>query len=260
MDHRLRPESAAEAAMVGRLCGDLDVPHETLPIAVPGGNVQHRARHARYRALAQWCERRGLGALATGHQLDDQAETLVMRLNRGSGLAGLAGVRARGRAPGGDHRLLRPLLGWRRAELEAIVGGAGIEPVRDRSNQDPRFERVRIRQALAQASWLDPVGLSRSAANLGEAEAYLAARIEEAWTERVSHGGDTIRFAPGPSDFETAEVAHRIIATLGAEPSRGEVAALVARLRRGENASLAGVLARVQAGAWLFAAEPPRSR
>ena len=82
--------------MVGRVCTALDVPHETLTVTVPPGNLQQGARIARYAALAGWCDRGGLGALATGHQLDDQAETLVMRLNRGSGLAGLAGIRPRG--------------------------------------------------------------------------------------------------------------------------------------------------------------------
>ena len=260
VDHGLRRGSAAEATMVSRLCRDLGVPHETLTVTVADGNLQHRARAARYAALAEWCERRGLAALATGHQLDDQAETLVMRLNRGSGLAGLAGVRVRATVPGGEIALLRPLLAWRRAELEALVEGAGMEPVRDPSNENEAFDRVRVRKALADADWLDPAALARSAALLGEAESYLAKRIEAAWNERVARDGDAIRFAPDPSDFEAAEIARRIILALGREAPRSEVAALVARLRRGENASLAGVLARVVGEEWRFEREPLRRR
>lgn len=245
--------------MVARLCGELDVPHRTLTVTVASGNLQDRARAARYRALGDWCSEGGLPALATAHQLDDQAETLVMRLNRGSGLAGLAGVRARGAVPGSALPLLRPLLGWRRAELEAVVASAGIEPARDPSNEDERFDRVRIRKALADADWIDAAGLAQSAANLGEAEAYLAERIEQVWVERVREEEATICFTPGASDFEAGEIARRIIAGLGAEPRRSEVAALVARLRRGENASLGGVLGRVAGEEWLFAAEPPRN-
>lgn len=259
VDHGLRPESAGEAAMVARVCAELGVPHERLRAQVEPGNLQDRARAARYAALADWCERRGLAALATAHQLDDQAETLLMRLNRGSGLAGLAGVRARGTAPGRALPLLRPLLGWRRAELAAVVEAAKIAPARDPSNQDHRFDRVRIRAALVAIDGLDPSALAQSAANLGEAETYLGQKLDEVWAQRVSRDGDGIRFMPGPSDFEGGEIARRIIALLAKRPGRSEVAALVMRLRRGENASLGGVLARVQPdGRWCFASEPPR--
>ena len=258
VDHGLRSESAGEAAMVARSCTALDVPHETLTVAVPVGNLQRGARTARYGALAEWCDRGGLGALATGHQLDDQAETLLMRLDRGSGLAGLAGIRPRGTVPGGALPLLRPLLGWRRAELAAVVAGAGIEPACDPSNQDDRFDRARLRKALAATPWLDPVMLAQSAAHLGEAEAYIEAAIASAWGQRVSHDGGSVRFLPGDSDFEAGEIARRIVMSLGDDASRAEAAALVERLRRGENASLGGVLARAAGGAWLFGPEPPR--
>lgn len=258
VDHGLRPESAAEAALVANVCAGLGVPHETLPVTLASGNLQDRARTARYAALAAWAERRGLAALATGHQAEDQAETLLMRLNRGSGLAGLAGVRARGRVPGSKLPLLRPLLGWRRAELAEAVAGAGVAAAADPSNEDNRFDRVRIRRALAAADWLDPAALARSAALLGEAEAYVAEQVEAAWAERVAHEGARYRYTPRPSDFEAAEIALRIIAALGGAASRSEAAELVGRLRRGKNASLGGVLARVVGREWVFAGEPPR--
>jgi tRNA(Ile)-lysidine synthase len=258
VDHGLRAASSDETAMVAALCADLLIPHETLPVAVAPGNLQDRARGARYAALSDWCGRRGLAALATGHQLDDQAETLVMRLNRGSGLAGLAGVRARGSVAASKLPVLRPLLGWRRAELAAVVAGAGLAPAQDPSNEDERFDRVRIRHALAAAEWLDPIGLATSAARLGQAESYLAEQIATAWEARVSRDKETFVFTPGPSDYEALEIARRIVAAMGAAPVRSEVAALVARLRRGENASLGGVLVRVINARWVFACEPAR--
>lgn len=258
VDHGLREGSAAEAAMAARVCAALAVPHETLPVTVPAGNIQDRARAARYAALGTWCQRRGLGALATGHQLDDQAETLVMRLNRGSGLSGLAGVRGRGVVPGCAVPLLRPLLGWRRGELAAVVEAAGIAPVRDPSNEDDRFDRVRIRTALAATDWLDSAGLARSASLLADAESYVEARIAEAWQARVMEMAPVIHFRPGESDFEACEIVRRIVARLGGDASRSEVAAMVSRLRRGAKASLAGVLGRPFGEEWVFGTEPPR--
>lgn len=258
VDHGLRADSAGEAAMVARLCAELGVPHETLAVTVAPGNLQDRARAARYGALADWCERRGLCALATGHQLDDQAETLLMRLNRGSGLAGLAGVRARSTVPGSSLPLLRPLLGWPRRELAAMVAEAGIAPVRDPSNEDDRFDRVRIRRALADANWLDGAGLAKSAQLLAAAEDFVAGAVDEIWQSRVRAADGAWKFDPVGSDFAAIEIARRIIARLGGEARRSEAAAFVARLRRGENASLGGVLVRVEGGEWVFRTEPPR--
>lgn len=258
VDHGLRSESGQEAAMVARLCGDLGVPHDILAVTLDAGNVQERARAARYRALADWCARRGLWASTTAHQLDDQAETIVMRLNRGSGLAGLAGVRSRGILPGAGLLVLRPLLGWRRAELADLVEKAGFVPARDASNEDIRFDRIRVRRALAETDWLDPVKLARSAALLGDAEAYVNERIESAFAEWVTLSEEGARLVPCQSEYEAVELCARIIADFGGAAARSDVAGLVARLRKGKNASLAGVLARVVDGNWMFAAEPPR--
>ena len=258
VDHGLREESVAEAASVAQLCAGMGVPHEVLTVSVDAGNVQDRARAARYEALAAWCRRHELGALATAHQLDDQVETLVMRLNRGSGLAGLAGVRARGVLQNPDLLVLRPLLGWRRSELAEVVASARIEAAHDPSNEDGRFDRIRVRRALADADWLDPVRLARSAALLGEAEAYLTERIDSAFESRVALTEGEARLTPGQSDFEALELAGRIIAHFGGTAARSDLAALVARLRRGENASLCGVLVQDVGGDWVFALEPPR--
>jgi len=177
VDHGLRPEAHAEAQMVGRWCADHDVPHQILSVDGPlGGNLQASARAARYHSLANWQVAQGLAWLMTAHQADDQVETILMRLNRGAGVGGLACVRAR-RGP-----LLRPLLGERRAALRAYCAAHAIPFVNDPSNEDDRFDRARLRRALGSHDLVDPAGLARSVAALADADAalsWMAARIAE---------------------------------------------------------------------------------
>ena len=169
VDHRLRPENAAEAAAVARICAAMGVPHAILPVDVAMGNLQAEARRARYTALAGWADSHGLAAIATAHHADDQAETLLQRLNRASGVAGLAGTRARGVVPGTNLPLLRPLLGWRRMNLAAVVVDAGVTVFDDPSNRDDRFDRARLRKAMAGADWLAVAAIAQSAAHLADA-------------------------------------------------------------------------------------------
>nr|WP_275668357.1 tRNA lysidine(34) synthetase TilS [Parerythrobacter lutipelagi] len=269
VDHGLRPESSEEAQFVAGVCRKIGVPHRILPVKVPRGNVQAQARIARYEALANWKDARGLDMIATAHHADDQAETLLMRLNRGSGLPGLVSVRPVNRIPGASGRLVRPLLNWRKAELEEVVRAAGFEPVTDPSNTDRSFDRVRIRQALAQADWIDPVALARSAELLGEADAALSRLVSDTYFERVEQDGAGYRFAVDQTRYVRIEVVRQIFAEMAASPSRSEIARLVDRLERLENASLAGVLATwsgegsfaensVPKVWWHFQPEPPR--
>jgi tRNA(Ile)-lysidine synthase len=146
--------------MVSEPCRDLDISHRTLLAdwsKPPEANVQAEARAMRYRLLNEWAVACGLDAIATAHHADDQAETLLMRLLRGAGVAGLGGTRAK-RALSEDVKLIRPLLGWRKAELEELVADAELTPVDDPSNRDPRHDRSRIRQMLSEADWADPAG------------------------------------------------------------------------------------------------------
>lgn len=259
VDHRLRAESASEAAMVAELCAGHRIAHEILPVKVPQGNVQDMARLARYRALAEWAKRRKLGAIATAHHADDQAETLIMRLNRASGVAGLAGVRARGKVPGTDLPLLRPLLGWRRSELAEIVEAAGLLAVQDPSNQDVRFDRVKIRQALEGCDWLDVRAMAMSASHLAEAEGVMIWAAQREWDEAVTVSEDSVRYLPKAPHAIRMRIVGRAIAMLGGVPRGGDVAKLIARLSAGKDGTLAGVVARCQQdGSWLFRREPPR--
>lgn len=258
VDHGLRPESAGEADFVAGLCAALGVEHAVLKVEVAAGNLQDEARGARYSALAGWAAERGLTALATAHHADDQAETVLMRLNRGSGLAGLTGVRARGKVPGGTLPLIRPVLGWRRAELAAIVARAGIVPVNDPSNADLRFDRVRMRAALAEADWLDPAAIAASAAHLADAEEALTWAFELEWDLWVEVAGDAVLYTPHAPRALVLRVVERIVAGFGGEPRGGAVARLVEGLEAGEPGTLAGVMARVEDDGWLFRPETGR--
>jgi len=250
VDHSLRPESAGEAALVARACARLGVPHATLVVEVEPGNVQSRARVARYAALGAWLEQRGLEALLTAHQMDDQAETLVMRLNRGSGVRGLAGIRVRTGVPGHPLPLIRPLLGWRRNELAAVVADAGLVAVNDPSNADERFDRVRVRRALAGAEWIAVPGLARSAALLGEAEDVIDFAVGREFNERVAARGEGYAYAalrsgmPGPNLVRTG-VIEAIARALGCKIDGGEAARMAGALITGQPCNIGGMAARV---------------
>ncbi len=259
VDHRLRAESASEAAMVAELCAGHGIPHEILPVQVPQGNLQDMARLARYQALGEWARRRGLGAIATAHHADDQAETLIMRLNRASGIAGLAGVRLRTNVPGSDLPLLRPLLGWRRADLGELVRAAGLDAVQDPSNEDVRFDRVRIRKALQDCDWLDVTALAMSASHLADAEGVMVWATQREWNEAVQVSEDAIVYRPMAPAAIRLRIVGRVIALLSGIPRGGDVAKLINRLAAGRDGTLAGVVARVDRdGTWVFRKEPPR--
>ena len=257
VDHQLRATSADETRFVVDLCEQLGVPATVLTVDVAQGNLQREARSARYQALAGWAQHR-LAAVATAHHADDQAETLVMRLNRSSGLSGLAGVRARTQLDPADCQLLRPLLGWRKAELEAIVAAAGIEAVADPSNADDRFDRARLRKALSQADWLDPVALAQSAAHLAEVEDEILrqCRLEMLANARVAEG--RAKYTPKVSPYIAKRVVQIILAELGAEVGLGQVNGLIERLASEGSANLGGILVRQAGGELLFEPEPPR--
>jgi tRNA(Ile)-lysidine synthase len=265
VDHALRPGSLGEAEMVAAICDRLGVRHAILTArwnAQPTSAIQERARNERYRLLSFWAEEIGLGAVATGHHADDQAETFLMRLLRGSGVRGLAGMRPRSVTRGANVRLIRPLLSWRRTELEQVCDEAGLSPASDPSNADEQFERVRIRRALADSAWLDAAAIARSAAYLAQADTALdwAARLE--WKEAVNEGEHAITYRPNGAPNEIlrriAARALRRLASEGEAELRGaELDRLLSMLSNGETATLRGVLCRGGAE-WRFSKAPSR--
>ena len=266
VDHALREGSRDEAAAVAAICRRLKIPHEILTaewLEKPKSAIQQRARLERYRLLASWAEMRGLDAVLTAHHLDDQAETVLMRLVRGAGVRGLAGMRPAATVPGRDIPLLRPLLSWRRSELAGICAAAGIDPVRDPSNEDERFERVRVRRALGQSGWLDPQALAASASHLGDAESALEWATRQEWGNAVSNGGAEITYSPVDAPAEIRRrVVQGAVARLAnegaaAELRGGELDRLLAVLAAGGQATIRGV--RCAGGTeWRFTRAPPR--
>jgi len=256
VDHGLRSEAAEECALVARVCAERNIPCRVLTVRVEQGNVQDRARAARYAALGTWARERELAALATAHHADDQAETLLMRLNRGSGLAGLAGIRPSATIEGCAVPVVRPLLALRKQELRDFVERLGIPFVEDPSNRDESYDRVRIRRALEHADWIDPVALARSAAHLEEADQALQLVADQVWEDAAVVGDTHIAVPVGLTSDTSARLIARAIAILGGEISHGEVAAFLKGADRRGN--IAGVLVERRGDRFICTLEPPR--
>lgn len=175
VDHGLRAESRAEAETVGAWARALGFAHHLLTWrgAKPTTRVQERARGARYELLSDCAQQIGADAIVTAHHADDQAETVLFRLTRGSGVAGLAGMAPR--SPCGDSVLARPLLAFSKAELVAICDAAGHRFFSDPSNVDESFARARLRRLAPQlaAQGLDRAALLRLGARAARADAAL---------------------------------------------------------------------------------------
>lgn len=149
VDHGLRPDSAEEARRVATWCADLGVPHRILVWAgeKPQKGIQAAARDARYGLLTGWCRAHGVSDLLVGHTENDQAETFLLRMSRGSGIDGLAAMPLVSHLD--DLRLIRPLLGVSRARIAATVAERVLPSVEDPGNADRRYTRVRLRDTVA---------------------------------------------------------------------------------------------------------------
>jgi tRNA(Ile)-lysidine synthase len=266
VDHSLRPEARAEADMVAALCERIGIPHSTLTVEwdeKPDTAIQERARNARYRLLGKWAVERGIQALLIAHHIDDQAETFIMRLARGAGVKGLAGMRRFTVPPGGKVALVRPLLGWRRTELEQLCAEAGLAPAVDPSNQDEQFERVRVRRALSEADWLDAKSVALSADNLAQADVALHWATTQEWKRSVTNGGGATVYRPADAPREIRRrIARRAVLELateggGADLRGRELDQLLAVLARGRKATLRGVLCS-GGEEWRFIKAPAR--
>ena len=253
VDHDLRPASRDEAVMVGRVADALGLPHTILTWVDHGAkdsSLQARARVARYDLMAAHAHAHGIPALVTAHHLDDQAETFLMRLKRGSGLDGLSAIPEQGSWAG--ITLLRPLLDLPKARLVATLEEEGLPFATDPSNADVRFERVRMRQstpALAKFG-LTPEAVALSARRLRRARAALdiAAQDFLASHAETSEAGyavvDCVALSSAPEEIVLRALS-RLIAAVGGggDPVRlAKLEVLLAALK--ENADKAQTLAR----------------
>jgi tRNA(Ile)-lysidine synthase len=256
VDHGLRPAGADEARSARELADSLGVPCAILSLGLaPGAGAQARARDARYAALRDRAREVGAAAIAVGHTLDDQAETVVLRLLRGSGVRGLAGV-----LPRREDGVIRPLLDARRAEVLDYLAHHRLEaPVRDPSNEDLGFQRVRVRHAILPALVAESPELPRT----------LAALADEARAIRDFVGGLASALVVGqPRDrldgtrlSALAPPVRREVLRLwaerlcGAPPRRPHLDALEAALAGRGEASLSGGFVVRTEGKWLRALE-----
>lgn len=263
VDHGLREAAKDECAFVAQVCQQRDIPCAVLTVKVTEGNLQAQARAARYAALENWASNRGLAAIFTAHHADDQAETLMMRLNRGSGVAGLAGVRSVSEIGDQGLRIVRPLLGFRREELARVVEASGLEAVQDPSNEDTRFDRVRIRQALAEADWLDTLAVTQSAQHLADANDALDYAAERFWEENARRDGGAILLPFHPMRATRLQLMARAISELGGNPRGSDLARLDDGLPLLRKGNVAGVMVelRMDEGVsfLIFSPEPPRN-
>ncbi len=196
--------------------------------------------------------------LATAHHADDQAETFLTRAVRGSGVGGLAGIRAR--RVEGDLTIVRPLLGWRRAELAKIVREAGLPFATDPSNADARFERTRVRRLLAAEPWLDPAGLAAATRHVGEAEQALADITDWLWRTRRVAPDDLLRLdmADLPRELRR-RLTRKALSSIapGIDPA-ANIEPLLDALASGRAATQGDVLVTPQGQCWRFEPAPPR--
>lgn len=260
VDHGLRPESAVEAAMVAGYCAGAGVAHATLCPASPiTGSLQSSARAARYRLLHDHADRCGAAYIITAHHADDQLETMLMRLARGAGVEGLAGVRAR------NGRILRPLLGCRKAELIAHCERRSIAFAHDPSNANTDFDRVRMRTALAGFDAVDPRMAVRSAEAFAQAAEALDWMVErEARSIIVAHGDGVQLVSTDYPPGLLRRLVLRCIGTVQSEiaPRGPQIDRLIASLHKGEKAMIGDVLCHIakDGQGWCFAPAPSRGR
>jgi len=275
IDHGLRPEAAGEARNVKRLAQGLDLPHHTLRWTgpKPRAGLPAAAREARYRLLAQAARKHGASHILTAHTRDDQAETLLMRMLRGSGIAGLAAMPRETERDG--VRLTRPLLDLSKARLIATLKKARIDFADDPTNRDPAFTRPRLRAlmpVLAEEGG-DARNLARLAARLARANAavevladgaerYLALKDQDG----LVAGFDAVLFAAMPEEIRL-RLLKRAIDRAGHEgPAElGKVETLLAALDRASRQrepklkqTLAGAVISVAGGRIRVQPAPPR--
>jgi len=246
VDHGLRAQAAREAREVKRLAATLGIEHRTMRWNgdKPATGVPAAARAARYRLLAQAARSAGARHILTAHTRDDQAETLLMRLLRGSGIAGLSAMARETERDG--VTLVRPLLAIPKSRLVATLDKAGIGYADDPTNRDTAFTRPRLRALLPllAAEGGDARGLARLARRLARAneavevladgaERYLALK-ENASPKMVARELDAEAFAALPEEIRL-RLLMRAINRFGHEgPAElGKVEALLAQLERG---------------------------
>ena len=280
VDHGLRAQSKREAASVGRLARKLKVAHRIVRWTgrKPATGLQQAARAARYRLLAEAARKLSASHIVTAHTLDDQAETVLIRMARGSGVTGLAAMMRMTALPANGEseiKLVRPLLDIPKARLIATLRAAKIPYADDPSNRDPRFTRARLRGLMTELAreGLDARRLSLLARRLKRADLAIEAAVDRAGAELSVDSS-----APGSIAFDAtgyfqlpAEIALRLLGRALAKTGNegpvelGKLEALKSALDAAQNAgqgryrrSLAGAVVTLEPRQIAVERAPPR--
>jgi tRNA(Ile)-lysidine synthase len=280
VDHGLRKEAKREAAAAGRLARKLGLTHRILKWSgkKPKTGLQQAARLARYRLLAGAADNAKAKRILTAHTLDDQAETVLIRMSRGSGITGLRAMARLARVPGdsdSEIRLGRPLLDVAKSRLISTLKAAKIPFADDPTNRDPRFTRARLRGLMPQLAQegLDARRLALLASRLKRADAAIEAAVDRAAVEVKADSSVPSQIMFEAPDYARlpSEIALRLlgraVAELGCEGpvELGKLEALKAALGGAQNAgnarfrrTLAGAVVTLTADTIAVERAPPR--
>lgn len=262
VDHGFRPEAVREVAHVAARCADLGIRHDVLRWRGwdGNGNKQDAARRARYTLMSEWAHAQGLQTVALAHTANDQAETVLMRIARGSGVDGLSAMKPR-RIDGGVV-WVRPLLDVRREELRAYLQTLGVAWCEDPTNFDPRFERVKVREAL---QLLEPLGIDAS--SLGQVARNMTRAREALDWQTFLEARRMVNVRAGAVAIDwrgyrtlPEEIARRLLvgalSWIGGSdypPRRRALARVMDALRQAPRATLDGcIIRRVDSTLWIF--------
>lgn len=249
VDHGLRKAAADEAQGVAEFCARIGVEHCILQWTGwdGSGNLQDQARRARYGLMTAWAQARGIEVMALGHTADDQAETVLMRLARGSGVDGLSGMQPVRKADGIAWG--RPVLDLYRQQLRDHLVRHDIQWVDDPSNEDERFDRVKARKVLTALAPLgiDVERLAGTAQNLQVTRDYLEQQTEQAAREMATVEGGDVQLERGAFNELHPEIHARLLShalcwvgSADYRPRRLALTQTQAALRLGKSSTLHG--------------------
>jgi tRNA(Ile)-lysidine synthase len=265
VNHGLRPSSAADVAIAAEQAAAVAVPFHALQVRVERvGSLQAAARRARYQALHALASRVGASVIAVGHTRDDQAETVLARLLRGASVLGLSGIAPR-RADG----VIRPLIDCDRAEVQAFAARSVARVARDASNEDARFQRVRLRSRVLPVLQAENADLvARLCALADDARALRGALgpATEALLERSGKAGgiiDVSSWRIEPEAVRRLALRASLEPRVGAPLSRAHLTQLDAAIARGAAAEVwlpGDVSAVLQRDGTLRLGRSPRTR
>jgi tRNA(Ile)-lysidine synthase len=248
VDHGLQPGSAAQAAAVVERARHHGLKAEVLVWrgSKPASDIEAAAREARYRLLGEWCSAQGLGALYVAHTIDDQAETFLLRLARGSGVDGLSAMSPIAPIPAGKHRdvvVVRPLLKVSRSFLRCYLEARAERWLEDPMNADSRFARVRMRAAwpALEAAGVSSARVADAARHLARARSALDRTTAELLT-RIAHVApasavvDRFALASAPEEIGLRALAHLLMHISGRvyRPRFASLETLFCTIRNGE--------------------------